>query len=457
VVGDPALAAAIDQLRGEWTAQTRTGFQVQQVPQLDPQAAELPEADAVISASCDVAVLADKNWIVQMPGELIGQKASYGSAGPEDPQARKAPGDWSDIFSLLRSREAVWGREVVAVPFGSPVLVCYYRADLLERLGARPPRTWVEYQRLAQRLADRKQLGDAAPPEARPWSGSLEPLGPGWAGIVLLARAAPYATHRANFSQLFSIDTMEPLVDGPPFVQALEELVAAARTQRVPGPPQQLAFDPTAVRRAFWRGECGLGLSWPTAADKECVRAGPALRVGFAELPGSARVYNVSAQSWEPREEPEETQVPLLSAAGRMGTVTRSARWPELSFRLLLWLSSRQWNRQTSAASPAATLFRESDVPDPQAWVEGPVPPAAAAEYAKLVRQSLNRQQCLFALRIPGRAEYLKALDEAVRQAVRGQRSAKEALAQAAARWREITQRLGREGQRAAYRRSLGL
>ena len=87
VVGDPDLAIAIDQLRGQWTAQTRTSFQVEQAPQLDPHAAEPPQADAVISASCDVAALAEKKWIVPMPGKLIGQQASYAAARPEDANA----------------------------------------------------------------------------------------------------------------------------------------------------------------------------------------------------------------------------------------------------------------------------------------------------------------------------------------------------------------------------------
>ena len=50
--------------------------------------------------------------------------------------------------------------------------------------------------------------------------------GLGW--HVLLARAACYAAHRDNYSTLFNIATMQPLIDGPPFVQALEELVAVA-------------------------------------------------------------------------------------------------------------------------------------------------------------------------------------------------------------------------------------
>jgi ABC-type glycerol-3-phosphate transport system substrate-binding protein len=452
VVGDPAMAAAIDQLRSEWNAQTGTSFEVEQAPQLDPQAAGPPQADAVISASCDLAVLAEKKWIVPMPGELIRQKASAQAARSKDEETPRAPGNWSDLFTLLRAHEAVWGKEVMAVPFGSPVLVCYYRADLLEKLGAKPPRTWPEYQKLAARLADRKQLGDAAPPAGRTWHGSLEPLAPGWAAIVLLGRAAPYVTHPANYSQLFSIDSMEPLVDGPPFVRALEELVAAAAS----GPPE-IAYDPTAVRHAFWRGECGLALTWPSAADRDCPKPGPNLRVGFAELPGSTEVYNVSAEAWEPGQPGDEAHVPLLDVAGRLGTVTSRSQWPEVSFGLLLWLSDQQWSRQTSAASPATTIFRQADVSDPQAWVEKVMPATAASQYARLTQQTLSRQQWLFALRISGRGEYLKALDEAVQQAVLGQKPPKEALRQAAARWREITKRHGTEAQRAAYRHSLGL
>ena len=99
----------------------------------------------------------------------------------------------------------------------------------------------------------------------RAWCGTIEPLAPGWAGDVLLARAAAYAKHRDNFSTLFDIETMEPLVAGPPFVQALEELVAAAKL----GPADPLHYDPAAVRAAFWSGQCGMALTWPTAAQED--------------------------------------------------------------------------------------------------------------------------------------------------------------------------------------------
>ena len=43
---------------------------------------------------------------------------------------------------------------------------------------------------------------------------------PGWAGLMLLARAAPYAKHRDNYSTWFDAQTMEPMIANPPMVQA---------------------------------------------------------------------------------------------------------------------------------------------------------------------------------------------------------------------------------------------
>jgi len=56
---------------------------------------------------------------------------------------------------------------------------------------------------------------------------------------------------------------------------------------------------------------------------------------------------------------------------------------------------------------------------------------------------------------LPGRADYLTALDEAVRQALDGKPAA-HALAEAAQKWNAITDRIGREAQIRANARSLG-
>jgi len=452
VVGDPAIAAALELLQGEWNAQTGSSFSVEQAEKLDLAGARPPEADAIILPSYDVGALAERKWTVPLPKRLIEDRPTFQLGN----QAKEATlGNWVGIFSLLRGREAAWGSEIVAVPLGSAALVCYYRADLLDRLGASPPKTWTDYHKLASLLADRGRLGKDAPPPNAPWYGALEPLGPGWAGLDLLARAACYASHRSNYSTLFNVDTMEPLIDGPPFVRAMRELVAVAQS----GPPEQLRYDPAAVRRAFWQGQCALALTWPTAAEKISPPDGGELRVGFVELPGSSEAYNVSSRTWDRRTAEEAISVPLLSIAGRMGVVSSGSPSGSqaVAFRLLLWLSDDPRNRQVCVTSPATTLFRQSDLNSPGAWVERPVSASAAAQYAELTRKSLSGQASLFALRIPGRGAYLRSLDEAVHLAVKGEKTPEEALKSAAQKWADTTRKRGLEPQRTAYQHSLGL
>ena len=434
VAEDPALAAAVSQLRAEWSGQSGWDLLVEEISASELTADQVPQGDAAIFPSALLGSLAERDLIVPIADELNqGGDAS-----------------WSDIFDLIRSREATWAGNVVAVPFGSPVLTCYYRADLLDRLDRNPPTNWEEYGQLAALLQDRKKLGGAVHEGDRPWHGTLEPLAPGWAGITLLARTAAYASHRGNYSKLFNVDTMEPLIDGPPFVRALKELAAAVTAE-------SLDSDPASVRRAVWEGHCGMALSWPSAASDITAKPSGEFRIGLAELPGSADVYNVSDSAWETRRDGENFRVPLLAAAGRLGAVLRGSPQPDASRELLAWLSDRQWSQQISPASPSTTLFRRSHLGNARIWMEELAPAAVAEEYATLTEQTFSGSHSLDAIRIPGRADYLSVLDEAVRAVVRGDRSVEQALGEAAAQWRKITNRHGLEQQRRAYNNSLGL
>jgi ABC-type glycerol-3-phosphate transport system substrate-binding protein len=276
---------------------------------------------------------------------------------------------------------------------------------------------------------------------------------------------------------------MEPLVAGPPMVHALEELVAASKS----GPSDPFRYDPASARAAFWKGECGMALTWPTAAKGENRelrvegREGKAnqqglvasatssskseksekeasqIRVGFLELPGSRRVFNLTSHAWDDRTEDDNPRVPLISIAGRLGVVNVKSDQTDAAFQLLVWLSDNQMCTQISALSPATTLFRRAQLKSPGAWTEKPVAASAAVKYGEVTETALRHEQWLGALRLPGRAEYLAALDEAVAAAVHGEKSAIDALLEADAKWQKITERLGVDRQRAAYRHSLGL
>ena len=139
VVNDPAIATAVRGLRDEWNAQTGAELEVIEATEKDiADAAALP-GDAVICPAHLLGPLAEAKRLAPVPRSIV----------------RDPLGPWSQTFELLRNQEAVWGSEVYGVPLGSPVLCCYYRANLLEKLHRPPPRTWKEYEELARLLRGR--------------------------------------------------------------------------------------------------------------------------------------------------------------------------------------------------------------------------------------------------------------------------------------------------------------
>lgn len=481
IVDDPPLAATI---RREWLARGTGELVVRETSTGDLLERNSLDADALIYPSALMGELAERKLILPVPEDVLNSETLA----------------WRDVFRLLRVQETTWGEKTYGLPLGSPQLMLYYRADLFDRLGISPPQTWEQYQQVLAQLsafaaanASTPDVEDATGAETEPGDktpdapasnggsggptfrfATVEPLGPGWAGQVLLARAAPYARHRSQYSTLFDYTTMRPLIDGPPFVRALEELVAAAEH----GPPEPWTITPEASRNLFLTSKTAMALSWPTRIDNAPEAPGTSGLVGgdpdtedpdptvaqslgptveIAALPGSVEVYQFLNESWEQRSKNEPQRVPLLAIAGRTGSVARETPRPRRAFSVLVWLSGREWSGVISPASSATTLFRTTHVPAGRAWLPAETDEATSQKYVELVETTQSSPTWFITLRLPGRADYMAALDGAVHRALRKEATPQQALQQTAVTWSEITDRLGREQQRDAYQRSIGV
>ncbi len=376
--------------------------------------------------------------------------------------------DWPDVFTALRTREATWGSRTVALPLGSQVLACFYRADLLKKAGKEPPQTWSEYQQLVQYFSTPAENGHLAPRDggvSRSERSTLvpaaEPLAEGWAGLTLLARAAAYAKHPHFFTVAFDTGTMEPRIAGPPFVRALEELVAATGKHH----DVAMRLSPSETVEELLAGRCALALGWlpkrmtndrmTNDEEKSSFRhsdirhSSLASNVACVPLPGARESFDWDKRAYEAG---GLRRVPLLACEGRLASVSASAEHPAAATQLLLALASGDWAVRVSSAGSATTVFRGSQVADADQWTSADR--SVAVAYAKAAAASLDTQEVAYALRIPGRQEYLAALDKAVRAAVSGKEKPEAALAAAAAQWRAITERLGVASQRTACERS---
>jgi len=248
---------------------------------------------------------------------------------------------------------------------------------------------------------------------------------------------------------LFRFETLEPLIDQPPYIRALEELAAAANS----GGFAEARFSPVEALDELKAGRCAMAIGWP-AADLAKNERDEETKTRFAMVPGAEQAYRFATKGWEPRSPEDNSHVPLLSISGRMAAVSASSADPRRAAGLVLWLAGREVSQQVSPHSAATTLFRHSQVATSSRWT-GWLSPTASRQYAEVLDQSFALPRAFPGLTLPGRLDYLAALDEAVQKAVAG-KPASEALAEAAKQWSSITEKLGLEQQRRANSRSLG-
>lgn len=429
VVDDPALGTA---LKREWLAHTESDVEIVDISAAQAVTAQQLPADVVIYAPAYLGQFAAADLLLPV----------------DDATLADANFDRDDVLPLLRTQEATWGRRVLALPLGSPQFVLFYRADLLKQHNLQPPRTWKEYSALVERFTD-KPVGA----EVQSWQPTAEPLATGWAGRLLLARAAASALHRDQLSPLWNLENLEPLITGPPWVRALEEVVADNRC----GQPEPQLLAPQDCYAKFLAGECAFAIAWPQALPDKSPSPLQPEQMGMALLPGSNEVYHPLAAKWESLADGESPHVPLLGISGRVASVTRASSQPRLATRFIVRLCGPDTSGRIAPLSSATTIFRQSHFQNGSAWQAPPELQNQLSTYGELLSSVQATPRRFQVPRLPGQQDYLATLDAAVLAAVRQEQSPAEALEQAAANWREITKARGVVAQQRELRRSLGL
>jgi hypothetical protein len=224
----------------------------------------------------------------------------------------------------------------------------------------------------------------------------------------LFARAAPLAEHPNQVAVLFDLETMDAWIAGPPFVRALEALTA-------PGT--------SAENWEFWP---------PLESSSSQRRASD--EASLAMIPESGEIFDWGSGAWETPAD-GTSRVPLVGAESWIGSVTSASRNAPAAFRLLVWLASE---RRSGAGTVAIVPFRRGSADE-------------------LTESALSARNYLQVPRILEVDEYLAALDFNIGHALRGELGPDEALHAAAKAWNEITDRVGRDRQRDAYRKHLNL
>lgn len=423
----------------EWCAQTGAS-------------ARLSELPAGTSDGPPVLANEDPPTLAIFPLDEAGPLLAAGRLAPI-PEALRGGNENSvhcnDLFAGLREK-LVAKKGDRLVPIACPVLVCYYRDDLLRAAKLAPPQTWDDYQELVEKL------GDWAPGLV-----AVEPWGEEFCATMFLARAVAFAQHPGNYSLFFDIETGQPLIDGPGFARALE----ASRLAIARMPADVLTYQPSDCRAAIVAGRAALAIAFELPASKDAGNPAdanaPAGRpggasYGFVRLPGARQVYNAGRHAWEPVKDKGTNHVSLVGFAG-LAAAASSRAAPgdvEAAWNAFIRLAGRDvvWGIPSGVG-----LCRESQLQDPSAFTGADLSGTEAAAYAQAVADSLRDPRVVLELPVSGRSEFRRVLTKALRGALDGSRSPAESLHEAADGWRAIVEKIGAERLRDQYRSNLGL
>lgn len=422
------------------------GMSVQDFIANDFNAPEGEAVDVMVYPPAMVAELVNRERIRKVPTELI-QSSDFNKFGLLK----------HFRVSIIRHEGETW-----AVPLGAPNFSLLANSKVLGEKSI--PGNW---SRMSRTLSQISSWDEGNPDEIQFPAKVDMPLAERWAAWTFLARAAPSVCNRGKLSTVFDRENIQPLINLPPFVEALEQLklIASERSHDL---------DPAGVFRLMQKGESAIAISWPSVAFDPSLSAEPegegvepeagdsspeqtAAEFSVYPLPGALRWYDQKSDRWIIRGKSDEKRVGLIGFSGLVASVAKDSLNEQTAWGFLKWLPDKAISKVTMAESAVSGPFRASHLGDMARWTGSWVPEDAAFEYADVIEQNHERGVVLMFPRIPQASRYLEVLDMAVRRVVAGKEDAQAALDKVATQWDEITDEIGRESQRKRLRQVTGI
>ncbi len=376
---------------------------------------------ATVVGEQELADVAANNDLIVMPARMLGTavKAGLITSLPEKYLADESL-QYQHFLPQLRETQTRWGDSIYGLSLGSPVAMTLVRDDVAE-VESDQTLTYEQYGALVETLGGDK-------PQA------AEALADGAAATAFLRRAAAAAVT----PWLFEGDSFEPVIDQPPYVRALQQLVDARKHY-----PEKL-LTAEEVWQQIVAGDLKLAIGWPIAS----VEAGDDASVRIFDAPVAAEVY---LGKWHPN----DGSIPprsLLSGSGLVVAISSACRQSSAARNLATWMTT-EGHPVLRRVSPHVSVARDELGSIESSGMQS----AATGQYDRLAQTSLSSTLAHPPLRIPHADEYLAALNAAVLKALDGSMTAEEALAQTKADWQKISESADVENQKNAWNEARGL
>jgi multiple sugar transport system substrate-binding protein len=255
---------------------------------------------------------------------------------------------------------------------------------------------------------------------------------------AFFSRSVAYSKNpRVKGGFFFDLETMEPLINGPGFVEALTDWVEATKYV----PPGGINFGLGDEINSFGGGQTLFSFSWDDAFVKAMEDDSPIKnKVGAAPLPGATRVWNRDSGAWEQ----EFNQAPYI-VWGWTAAVAKKSKNHDMAFDYLCFFANDA-NHQADIGIGrfGVNPFKKSDfVPEiyveRQGWDQ-----RLPSNMPILLWKWKKAAPTVCSIAGAGVFQFNSAVATGTSKALAGQLSPQEALDEVAAEWTKIVKRIGR-------------
>jgi multiple sugar transport system substrate-binding protein len=404
------------------------------------KAIEVPFADVYSKEKAEFISGSSPVDLVVFYPAYIGDFASNGYLLPLDSYIKKDNPHLSDVITAFRKLYLSWSGHVYALPEDGDVHLFIYRKDLLnnplEQKAFKAkynrkltvPKTWDEYLQVGQfftRKAGEKLAGKTL---TRPFYGCAEY---GQRGFSF----AWFVDRWASSGQVYFDKDMNPQIDSPQAIKALENMVQAVKTC---SPPDVLNFGYDQLRDSLIKGQTFMVVQWSDVPKKGADPAQSSVvgKLGYSLLPGTMVNGKLVTRSMMP--------------VGRVLAIPKTSKHADAAYFMAHYISDTISRFNVSTPLDGLDPYRYSQL-KPQYYKE--FKPADARAYLATVKAALEHGYP--EIYIPGAAQYEDALDLAVNKAISGQEDPAKALHDAANAWNDITNKLDKAHQTELWRAAL--
>ncbi len=342
-----------------------------------------------------------------------------------------------DIEPIYREIYTTWNGVRYSVPWDGDQHNLFYNVAAFENENNKqefeaqygyalaPPKTWDQYRDVAEFMSGRDWDGDGEPEH----------------GVAEAWQRGGYAvwwwTNKfASMGGIWFDGEMKPLINSPAGVKAMQNTLDIAEFT----PPGTSNFGYPELEAALLNGQVPMVIQWSSTGKS-------AQNEEVSEIVGNVGVAMVPGVELSDGTITSRPALPTGWAAGVPESSDRAAA----AVSLIAFISQPERALEI-ALDPGTAVdpWRASSFAQTERWREA-FPADADFGEAFIDVQRRSVETGMADLQIPGSNQYLNALDEQISAAIAGEKTAQEAMDAAAARWEEITDRLGREEQKAAW------